>query len=462
MADASRKLTRKEVVGFGLGDFGFNLFWSTTSLYLLLFYTDVLGIAASTAGLIIFVCLVWDGVTDPVMGALASRTRSRWGRYRPYVLLGAPFTALSFWLMFTRSPFGDNSQVIWALLTHLLFRTAYTIQSIPYSSMSAVMTTDSTERGRLAASRMVAATVSGLLVAFFTLALAGRLAEDRAAGFAYVAALYAILSLALFTTTFLTTREHVAPSSSASVPGYKDLVRLVTGNPAFLLLFGATIMSSIGGTLFSKTLVYHVIYDLGSPDSVGLLLATLIGTITLFVPLWQVVTGRTSKRFVWLCGCVISIMVYAMWFLVPPDTVRAAMFFLVLAGVGSAAFYLTFWSMLPDTIEYGLFRTGVRAESLQFGLMSFSQKVALGVGVGLLGVLLEMIGYRANVPQADDTLAGITFIMTILPATFALLSATLMWFYPLDTKLHGRLARAIDRRERRSGPAALWSKESAK
>ena len=450
MATAERKLTRREVIGFGLGDFGFNLFWSTTSLYLLFFYTDVLGIAASTAGLIILICLVWDGVTDPVMGAFASRTRSRWGRYRPYVLLGAPFTAVSFWLMFTKPPFGSEWTVAWALGTHLLFRTAYTVQSIPYSSLSAVMTTDSTERGRLAAARMMSATTSGLLVAFFTLVLAGRLADDRATGFALLAALYAAVSLVLFAITFMTTREHVESSREGDLPSFEDMVRLVTGNPAFLLLFAATIVSSIGGTLFSKTLVYYVIYDLGEPEAVGALLAALIGTITVFVPVWQAVTRRTSKRFVWLSGCAISAAVYSIWFVMPPVSVSATLAFMVMAGVGSAAFYLTFWSMLPDTIEYGLFRTGVRAESLQFGLISFSQKVALGLGVGLLGILLDLIGYKANAAQSAATLDDMRMILTLLPGVLTIVSAALMWFYPLDRHLHGRLARAVAWRQQRS------------
>jgi GPH family glycoside/pentoside/hexuronide:cation symporter len=454
MADAERKLTRKEVVGFGLGDFGFNLFWSTTSLYLLFFYTDVLGISASTAGLIILVCLVWDGVTDPVMGAFASRTRSRWGRYRPYVLLGAPFTAVSFWLMFTKPPFGSEWTVVWALGTHLLFRTAYTVQSIPYSSLSSVMTTNSTERGRLAAARMMSATTSGLLVAFFTLVLAGSLAEDRATGFALLAALYAAISLALFAITFTTTREHVEPPQNGELPGLKDMVRLVSGNAAFLLLFAATMASSIGGTLFSKALVYYVIYDLGQPDAVGTLLAALIGTITVFVPVWQAVTRRTSKRFVWVCGCAISALIYLAWFLVPPASVPSALAFLVLLGIGSAAFYLTFWSMLPDTIEYGIFKTGVRAESLQFGLISFAQKVALGLGVGLLGILLDVVGYRANEVQSATTLDSMRVILTLLPALLTIASASLMWFYPLDRHLHGRLTRAVEWRQRRSSPTS--------
>jgi len=209
-------------------------------------------------------------------------------------------------------------------------------------------------------------------------------------------------------------------------------------------------LSSVGGTLFSKALVYYVIYDLKAPDGVGGLLAALIGTITLFVPVWQAITRRTSKRFVWICGSALSTLVWTSWYLVPPETTSGALPFLVLGGVASAAFYLTFWSMLPDTIEYGLFKTGVRAESLQFGLISLSQKVALGIGVGLLGILLDLIGYRANQVQSEQTLDGLRAILTILPAALSALSGLLMLLYPVDTSLHGRLLKVLAWRETRN------------
>jgi GPH family glycoside/pentoside/hexuronide:cation symporter len=249
-----------------------------------------------------------------------------------------------------------------------------------------------------------------------------------------LAGLYALLSLVLFAVTFATAREHVAPSEEAR-PTLGDLLRLLRGNSAFLLLFAATMVSAIGGTLFSKSLVYYVIYALGSPGAVGLLLATLIGTITLAVPLWQIVTRRTSKRFVWLCGSAWSALVWSLWFLLPPTGTTPALLYMVASGVGSAAFYLTFWSMLPDTVEYGLFKTRVRAESLQFGL---------------LGILLDSIGYRANQPQSAATLGGLTLILTVVPAMLAALSGLIMYFYPIDERLHHRLTRAIRWRSARA------------
>ena len=162
-------------LGYGVGDMGFNLFFTTASLFLLLYYTDVAGLPPAAAGWIMAAALVWDAVTDPAMGYLASRTRSRWGRYRPWILFGAVPLAASWALMFLPTGFTGLALTLWALAAQVLFRTCYTIVSMPYVSLSAAMTTDSRERGVLAAIRMLSATAAGLGIALATLPLVASL-----------------------------------------------------------------------------------------------------------------------------------------------------------------------------------------------------------------------------------------------------------------------------------------------
>ena len=444
--DGANSLTRRSIAGFAVGDFGFNLFWTSTSLYLLYFYTDVLGLSPEAGGFIIFVCLIWDGITDPLMGALASRNRSRWGRYRPFVLFAAPVTGLSFWAMFSAPPFGLGV-FAWALATHLVFRTAYTVQSIPYSSLMAVMTNDSTQRGRLASARMVAATTGGLLVAFFTLKLADGLGGGSAqTGFGRTAALYALAATLIFAACFAATRERVAVSEERVRASAGDLLQLLRRNTPFLLLFAATILSGVGGTFFSKTLVYWIKYGLGAEAAIGGVLAGSIAITAVSVPVWQAITRRTSKRAVWIAGSALTVAGQLAFFAVPPTGVGHLFAYIVLIGLGAGAFYLSFWSMLPDTVEFGLFRSGVRAESLQFGLISLAQKIALGGAVGALGLALGAIGYRADATQTPGTLDAMLALQTLAPALLTVLSALTIWFYPLDARLHGRLVRVLERR----------------
>lgn len=211
-AQASQhKLPFGWIVGYGIGDFGFNLFYTGLNLYLLFYYTDVLGIDPATAGLIFMLPVIWDAVTDPIMGAIASRTRTRWGSYRPYILFGGPVMALSFVAMFAAPVIFSGAVVAASLVSHLVFRTCYTVVSIPYTSMTAAMTRDSAERSTIAGTRMVFAIGGGILTAFMTMSLATSLGDgDLEAGFVQVAILYALIGTALMLVVFRATGKVTA------------------------------------------------------------------------------------------------------------------------------------------------------------------------------------------------------------------------------------------------------------
>lgn len=185
---------------------------------------------------------------------------------------------------------------------------------------------------------------------------------------------------------------------------------------------------------------------MGAEDAIGGVLAGSIAITAVTVPLWQMVTRRTSKRVVWLAGSTLTVAGQLAFFAMPPTTVAHLFAYIALVGAGAGAFYLTFWSMLPDTVEFGLFKSGVRAESLQFGLISLAMKIALGVAIGALGVALGAIGYRADTVQSASTLSAMLALQTVAPALLVATSAAIIWFYPLDARLHGRLVRVLGRR----------------
>lgn len=443
--EAKTKLTLRAKLGYTVADVGFNLFWGVTSLFLLYYYTDVLGLPNATAGFIIMAALVWDGVIDPAVGIAANRTRTRWGRYRPYILLAALPLCLSFVAMFI--PFAATGATLIAVTaaTHLLFRTTYALANIPYIALSAEFTSDSDERGAIAGFRMVFATITTLVVASTTLPLATALgAGDMRSGFVYVAAVYALVAAATFAVSFASTRE--SDAADHEVATFAQLWRTLKANQPFQLIFAATILSGIAGALSSKTLIYFFKYNLAAPDKVTLGLTVLTGGVMLCVPIWAYVSKRTSKRLVWVTSGTIGASAWAALYLIPAPTVPITLAVLGFAAIGASGFYLSFWSMLPDTVEYGEWRTGERTEGVVFGLVLFAQKVALGIGIGLLGVLLDTVGYRANQVQSPATLAGIKTLLTLVPAVLGLAATATIIFYPLDQRLHGRLVKALVRR----------------
>jgi GPH family glycoside/pentoside/hexuronide:cation symporter len=435
------------VVGYGVGDFAFNLTFTFCSLFLLYFYTDVLGLSATTGGLIIMAALIWEGVTDPIVGVIANKTRSRWGRYRPYLLLGALPLAASFAAMFVPLGLSGASLAIYAFATHLLFRTVYTVVNVPYIALSAQMTTDSLVRGRLAGTRMMFAILCGLVLAGATLPLV-KAFGGGASGFFALCLLYGAAVVVILLVCFASTREAVQITERH--PTLPEMMRAVRSNPPFLALLAATLMGSVAYTMSSKALLYYMKYQVGSEDAVTTGLAVGLLAAALSMPIWMAVTRRTSKRAVWLSGVVLTTIVALVIYGKTPGTGPLLWTLLAVSGAGNAAFILSFWSMVPDTVEYGQLRTGMRAEGAIFGFVIFSQKVALGLGTGLLGVILDVVGYRANQVQSGGTLHGILVMYTLVPMGLSLAAAACIWFYRLDQPTHARIVSLVARRSARS------------
>ena len=441
--------------GFGAGDFGFNLFFTTASLYLLFYYTDVLGLSPATAGWVFAVALIWDALFDPVMGFIANRTRTRWGRYRPYLLFGAVPLAASWVLIFVPTGLTGWALILFALAAHMLFRTMYTVVGMPYLALSAAMTADSGERGTLAAFRMVGATACGLFVAFSTLKLAEALGGgDAMRGFLLTAILYGTIATLLLFVTFATSVERAeTPETDGPLPSAGAMVAMLRANRPLHLIALWLLANSMAGTLFGKTLPYVLKYDLGRADLIGPCLAAMTAAAMVSIPVWAWVARRTSKRAITLGGASVGLIGYATMLIVPPAP--GALLFANLAwiGFGAGAGYLAFWSMVPDTVEYGQYRTGTRAEGVVFGVIAFVQKAALGISVGILGELLALIGYTANTGQAPETLAGMRTLLTVGPLIMLTLGMIAISFYAIDARLHARLVRVLRRRHPGDMPA---------
>lgn len=448
------------VIAYGSGDLAFNLYFTFCSLFLLYFYTDILGLSASVAGLIIMAALVWEGASDPAMGIIASRTRSRFGSYRPYLLYGAPILALSFIAMFWPLGLSGPMLAVSCLIAHIIFRTAYTVVNIPYVALSARMSGDSLNRSRLAGARMMFAILTGLLLAAATLPLVSRFGGGQR-GFMMVTSLYAIIATLVLLNCFARTREHVGSAVDVH-PSFGEMMAAVTRNRSFLLLLAATLVGSIGYTMGGKALLYYMKYYAGSEETITIGLTISLAAAALAMIPWVKVTQRTSKRTVWLCGVVIGSIANLLIFALAPKA--GPLFYTLLAfnGIGNAAFVLSFWSMLPDTVEVGEWQSGVRAEGALVGFLAFTQKVALGVGTGLIGLLLDLIGYVPNVPQSEDAIGSIRALTGLAPALASLAAGAFILFYRLDSQTHARLVRALARRQARQilAPSATLMKEA--
>lgn len=433
---------------FGAGDFAFNLFWQGTSIFLLYFYTDVMGLSPIAAGLVYFVAMAWDAVSDPMMGILADRTRSRWGRYRPYLLFGAVPLAASYPLAYWNPGFEGAALFGWALFTHCMLRTTYTVVSIPFTSLQARLTQDARDRAALAGWRMLGAASGGLTVALVTPILVKALGGgDEGRGFLLAASLVGALSVAVFWLCFASMRE---PPETDGAPGKLDFAAEVAvfaamarHNGPLIRIFFLITVASIALSMFGKNLLYFFKYNLQAPDYAPI--ALLMPAVMMFIaaPFWVWLARRFSKRTAAI-GCLgLGALGYLAFFLNPSLDPRVSIAIITLIGFGGAGFAVMFWAMLPDTVEYGEARTGLRHEAKVFGFASFAQKAALGVNALLLGWLLQSTGYVANAEQSPETLAGIKAIMALIPMGGALAGIAILWGYPITARYHQDLVTQI-------------------
>lgn len=443
-------------IGFGVGDFGFLVVWQGTTLFLMYFYTDVMGIGPVLAGTIYLVAMVWDAVTDPVIAAMAERTRTRWGRYRPWIALGAVPFGVSFALAFSTPGPLPIAPWVWALITHLLLRTAYTVVSMPFNSMQARLTSDAGERTVLAGFRMVGAASGGLAIVVLMPMIVQAFAEQgEAYGYLVAASVAGGLAVAGLLYCAAAMREpginsDLAPESSllediAAIPG------LFRSNGPLIRVFGVIVIGSICLGMFGKNVLYHFKYDVGREDltTIALVLPAILLVVT--TPFWVWLSKRRSKRDALSLGLVVALAGYVLFFLNPSQFLPGLFVAIALIGFGGASLPVMFWAMLPDTIEYGEYRTGIRAESRTFGFATFAQKAAVGINALLLGALLNWAGFEANAVQSPATLTAMKTIMALVPAAGTIAILAILRGYTLDRAAHDDIVRGLQNRSSGDG-----------
>ena len=439
------KLSLKTRVGYGIGDIAICLYWSGVGLYLLYFYTDVVGISPSLAGLIYGIGMFWDAITDPFMGYVAERTRTRWGVYRPYLLFGNIPLALSFVLLFWVPPFEGTILFFFLLFANILHRTCFTLVSVPFSSLTPRITSDSQERTNLTGFRMMGAqTGTNLmaLVAFPIIFWVG--GEDESMGFVVLALAAGLSALLIHTITFLTVKEPSNDHGIERVGGsLKEAARAIGKNMPFWLVFSATLIVGITTIFFGNNLIYYTKYALNLHEHQSTILFTSGIVAFLSIPFWWFISNKIGKKFTWLLSSTLTLLAFIIFYFYQINSLNELLFLVAFIGFGSGAGGILFWSMLPDTIEYGEVLTGVRSESSLYGFMTFAQKGSIAFAIIILGIVLDIIGFQANEVQVESTLTNMKLIMTLIPSLGIATSLVIIYFYPIDAKMHKNLLKKL-------------------
>lgn len=426
-------LSAKEKLGYGLGDTASHFVWDMVGFWILIFYTDTFGISAAAAGTIMLAARVWDMANDPLMGIIADRTSTRWGKFRPYLLwVSLPYAFLAV-MAFSTPDFGTTGKVIYAAVTYMLLMTAYTAINLPYSSLGAVMTADGYERTSLNTYRFICAFAGQLLVAGLALTMARRLGGgDDARGYQLTLVVFGIVSFLLFMVTFASTKERIQPPRGQRASLKQDF-KILFANRPWIILSVVGLVSFVMFALQNASVAYYFKYFVGDAENVQLF--NVIGSVALIVglPLSKPLAQRFGKRNVFIGSSLVSGLCFCLLILPGADDVAMIYLLNILAKLSYAPAVPLLWTMLADTADYSEWTTGRRATGLFFSASTFAQKGGWGIGGALAGWLLASFGYVAQSPvQSSQAITGIRLMISVFPGLLYMSCAAFLAFYRLD------------------------------
>jgi glycoside/pentoside/hexuronide:cation symporter, GPH family len=425
------KLGWGEKLGFGVGDLGFNFYWTTIASFLAAFYTDVFGISAAAAGTMLFVTRIIDAFTDPVMGAIADRTRTRYGKFRIYLLVaGVPMAAAAV-LTFTTPGLDEGGKLIWAYITYSMLMLMYTVLSIPYSALSGVMTARSQERTTLISIRFLFAFTGGALINKYTLPLVTYFgAGDDSKGWQMTMVLYGVLATIAFMITFFSTRERIAPPPLQKTHPLEDIRDLLHNRP-WVILFALAMIIMMTFTMRAGSAYYYFKYYVGRPDLLPNYLFWQMLAYAGGALLAPVMTKFIDKAKLLMILMSIVGTLSILFFFVPKEMIWAMFTLNILISLALGPKSPLTWSMYADTADYNEWRNGRRATAMTFSAATFAQK--LGGSLGSAGMLwiLAAIGYAANEAQSGASQTGIALVQTAIPGLFALIAVFVLRYYTL-------------------------------
>jgi len=446
-----KKLDLNTKIGFGAAEFSSSLTWTMSSLLFLFFLTDVVGLDPAFAGFILMLGTLWDAITDPAIGIASDRSRSKWGRRRPFLLATALPFGLATWLLFTNPGFDELTTKIYFILVIIFYYTCATLLEVPYTSLTAEMTQDYNERARLISFRAVFSQIGSivgaaspwLLIAYFT-----KMTGDVTDAWSITAALFGIVTVFPILWTWCATKGHELNNSDVSV-SLSDLINGPLKNRTFRYTMATLAAGNIALGASGSVAVYFMKYFMNFDETQQSTAYFFLFSCTLiWIPVITFVTTRFGKRLsfilfvgTWALVQSVGIMI------IEPSQVFFFYVLMILASGGIVSITLTGLSMVPDAIEVDEFKSGLRREGLYIGVNMFVRKFFTALALWVVGIVLSEVGYIPDQVQSESTLMGIKSLYALGTAFFLIISITLAFFIPMTGERHAALRQAIKNKQ---------------
>jgi GPH family glycoside/pentoside/hexuronide:cation symporter len=444
------KLTQRERWIYGSGDLSFSLITTIVGAYFAIFLTDVVGVPASVAALAIFIGGTWDYVNDPIVGFISDRTRSRWGRRRPFLLFGAIPLMLGFTLMWWKPPFTEPWLLgVYFSAVFVLYELAATFAYMPYLALTPELTSEYDERTALMGTRAFFS-IFGSLVAFTVpLLIVGGFHPENAGRVLWMGAAFGVFCILPLWLVFFGTREREEFMHQPQA-GIRESLASVRGNRPFMFGLVIYLFTWVTIAIIQLIMLYYIKYVIGREQNSDLIMATIFLTAMIALPLWERISRRLNKRVAYIAGIAfLAAVLLALSSLGASTGLAFILAVCVLAGIGVSAAHIIPWSMLPDAIEYGEMRTGRRNEGMFYSLITLAQKGAVSLALPAALLVLDRSGYVPNsAVQPDSAVAGIRLIAGPIPAALLGLGILFAVLYPLGRENYTRIARMLEDRRK--------------
>lgn len=428
----NKQVSWKERISYGLGDTASNLIFQTVTLYLMFYYTDVYGLNVAAVGTLFLLARIIDAFDGPIFGVLIDRTTSKYGKSRPWFLwLSIPFAAIAI-LAFMSPDFGDTGKLAYAYITYILLNVLYAGINLPLTSILPSMSSDSQERTVVSSVRMILAQVGAIFVSIATLPLVDALGKgDQKRGFMLTMMIYAGVAVVFFLITFKNVRERVQIDGNRPVP-FKEGIKAIKGNTPWWILLATGLFVFIGVTAKGPATIYYFKYNLGREDLIPLVngLNVLMLLAIVLVPFFSKKLGKRNAVFTGMfIGIVGQVIIYlgAQMMSVP-----VALTGVIISNFGGGFAFGLLFAMIADTIDYGEWKSGVRAPGLLSAASSFGAKFGMGLGGAIAAWVLALGKYAPNQAQAPSALLAIEFNFVWLPLIANVIVILLFLFYKLD------------------------------
>lgn len=441
------EVKRSEIAGHAIAGVGQNLVFGIWSGYMLLFFTDVFGISGAVAGLIMMLARFWDAVNDPIMGVIADRTRTKWGRYRPWLLFMAVPMVFFLALNFSAPALNPTGKIIFAAVTYIGMSMAYTAVDIPYWTLPTAMTTSVQKRSTIYSSSKITTTLASIVVSIAVIPLVNAFGGgDMAKGFFRTALLIGVIGALFYLLGFALIREHVMPLKQEKT-GIKKAAKIIATNKPLLMTILSTLFAFTGTYLRQNMSMYYIQYNLGSLDLVPVFSVLALPGMLIGMAISSVLTKHLGGKKLYIYSCVLAGLLYIAAYFIGYSNMTAVMVVNVLAGIPTGITTVVMAVLAANTIEYSEWKTGSRNEGLISSSQTFSTKFVIAISGGLAGLILSLVNYIPAAVQPDSVLTTLHVTQSILPAILSFAGIIPMLFYDLTDERHAEIVRELEQRK---------------